>query len=83
MKQAGTEFDVHQLCLGLMQPWQLMAEQEETLKVAWLNQVVFAFWVYGFHFVFSVCSSLGLCTHQALSFCSSESEYLVCGMCLL
>jgi hypothetical protein len=45
MKQAGTEFDVHQLCLGLMQPWQLMAEQEETLKVAWLNQVVFAFWV--------------------------------------
>jgi hypothetical protein len=40
MKQAGTEFDVHQLCLGLMQPWQLMAEQEETLKVAWLNQLV-------------------------------------------
>ena len=39
MKQAGGEFDVHALCHGLIQPWQLMAEQDELLKEAWIDQV--------------------------------------------
>lgn len=39
MKQAGGEFDVHALCHGLIQPWPLMAEQEESLKEAWINKV--------------------------------------------
>jgi len=41
MKQAGGEFDVHALCLGLIQPWPLMAEQDELLKEAWINKVQF------------------------------------------
>lgn len=40
MKQAGGEFDVHALCHGLIQPWPLMAEQEESLKEAWINKLV-------------------------------------------
>ncbi|KAG0612970.1 hypothetical protein M758_6G066600 [Ceratodon purpureus] len=40
MKQAGGEFDVHVLCLGLIQPWPLMAEQDELLKEVWINKLV-------------------------------------------
>lgn len=42
MKQAGGEFDVHALCHGLIQPWPLMAEQDELLKEAWINKVLFS-----------------------------------------
>jgi hypothetical protein len=80
--KVSLEFDIHKLCLGPMQPWQLMAKQEEALKVAWLNQVVLC--ILGLEFcvcTFSIvlCNRLGLHILHSLSFCFSESEYLICG----
>ncbi|KAL2636269.1 hypothetical protein R1flu_007748 [Riccia fluitans] len=40
MKQVGSDLDVHALCHGLLQPSPAMAEQHETVKEAWLKQLV-------------------------------------------
>lgn len=40
MKHMGQDLNIHALCRGLLQPWQAMAEQAESLKDIWITQLV-------------------------------------------